>query len=101
MTTTAQSTATATATATPTSVKLVGNNGQISLGKQYAGRQVLVEEHEPGVWLVRTATVVPDNERWAHAQVVAADLRDALAWSHANPASDGETVATLKLLRNA
>ena len=24
-------------------VKLVGANGQISLGKQYAGRQVLVE----------------------------------------------------------
>ena len=25
-------------------VKMVGANGQISLGKQYAGRQVLVEE---------------------------------------------------------
>jgi len=37
-------------------VKVVGANGQISLGKQYAGRQVLVEEREPGVWIVRTAT---------------------------------------------
>ena len=44
-------------------VKVVGSNGQISLGKQFAGRQVLVEEREPGVWLVRTATVIPDNER--------------------------------------
>ena len=43
------------------SVKVIGANGQISLGKQYAGRQVLVEEQEPGVWLVRTATVIPDN----------------------------------------
>jgi len=50
---------------TPT-VKVIGANGQISLGKQYAGRQVLVEEQEAGVWLIRTATVIPDNERWLH-----------------------------------
>lgn len=31
-------------TATPTMVKVVGSNGQISLGKQCAGRQML-----PGV----------------------------------------------------
>ena len=36
------------------SVKVVGANGQLSLGKRFAGRQVLVEEREPGVWLVRT-----------------------------------------------
>lgn len=71
-------------------VKVVGKNGQISLGKEYAGRQVLVEECEPGVWLVRTATVIPDNERWLHEPQAAADLQAALAWSaeHA-PADDG------------
>ena len=52
-----------TATPVQSSVKIIGANGQISLGKQFAGRQVLVEEREPGVWLVRTATVIPDNER--------------------------------------
>ena len=52
-----------TALTTPLSIKVIGANGQISLGKQFAGRQVLVEEQEPGVWLVRTATVIPDNER--------------------------------------
>ncbi len=71
-------------------VKVVGRNGQISLGKEFAGRQVLVEEREPGVWLVRTATVVPDNERWLHEPQAAADLQAALAWSttHA-PADEG------------
>jgi hypothetical protein len=43
------------------SVKVVGVNGQISIGKQYAGRQVQIEEHGVGVWLVRTVTVVPDS----------------------------------------
>ncbi len=51
------------ANTSPPTVKVVGANGQISLGKQFAGRQVLVEEKEAGVWLIRTATVIPDNER--------------------------------------
>ncbi len=63
---------------------MIGANGQISLGKQFAGRQVLVEEQEPGVWLVRTASVIPDNERWLQQPQAVADLQDALAWSQAN-----------------
>jgi len=69
-------------------IKVIGSNGQISLGKRYAGRQVLVEEQEPGVWLIRTATVVPDNERWIHQPQALADLENALAWAKANPPSD-------------
>ncbi len=69
-------------------IKVIGSNGQISLGKQYAGRQVLVEQQEPGVWLIRTATVVPDNERWLHQPQALADLETALAWAKANPPSD-------------
>lgn len=80
-------------------VKIVGDNGQISLGKQFAGRQVLVEEREPGVWLVRTATVVPDNERWLHQPQTAADLREALAWAEVHPASDAGVDGQLKKLR--
>jgi hypothetical protein len=67
-------------------VKVVGANGQISLGKQFAGTTVLVEEREPGVWLVRAATVIPDNERWLHQPAAAADLRRALDWSQNHPA---------------
>ena len=80
------------------SVKVVGANGQISLGKQFAGRQVLVEEHEPGVWMVRTATVMPDNERWLNEPQAAVDLQSALAWATATPASDSNTDALMKRL---
>ncbi len=85
-------------TAHAPTIKVVGTNGQISLGKQYAGRQVLVEEYEPGVWLVRTATVVPDNERWLREPQAAADLQAAMAWSVAHAASDADTEDTLKRL---
>jgi len=86
------------ALASHSSVKVVGANGQISLGKQFAGRQVLVEEHEPGVWMVRTATVMPDNERWLNEPQAAVDLQSALAWATATPASDSNTDALMKRL---
>ena len=82
------------------SVKVIGTNGQISLGKQFAGRQVLVEEQGPGVWLIRTATVVPDNERWLQHPKAADDLRRALKWAGENPPDDSNLDATLTRLRD-
>jgi hypothetical protein len=61
-----------------TSVKVVGTNGQISLGKQFAGRQVLIEEEESGVWKIRTASIVPDNEKWLHEKQMSDSLTRAL-----------------------
>jgi len=80
------------------SVKVIGTNGQISLGKQFAGRQVLVEEKEPGVWLVRTATVLPDNESWLHQPASAAALSRALAWAQSNAPSDAAVDKVIKKL---
>lgn len=79
-----------------TSVKVVGSSGQISLGKEYAGRQVLVEEREPGVWLIRTARIIPENELWLHTSEAQGDLRDAIAWAETHPAaeSDLDTLVT-------
>jgi hypothetical protein len=70
---------------TRATVKVVGQNGQISLGKEFAGRQVLVEEREPGVWLIRTAKVIPENELWLHQPQTSQDLERALAWAQENP----------------
>lgn len=86
------------ATGHPAPLKLFGSNGQISLDKQYAGRHVLVEESEPGVWIVRTATVIPDNERWLHEPAAAASLQSALAWSISHPPSDADLKDTLNRL---
>ena len=83
------------------SVKLVGVNGQISLGKEFAGRQVLVEEQEAGVWLIRTATVIPDNERWLHEGAAASDLETAIAWSVSHEPADADLDDTLKRLGDA
>jgi hypothetical protein len=79
------------------SVKVIGSNGQISLGKQFAGRQVLVEEREPGVWLVRTASVVPDNERWLHEPQARVELERALDLAERTPPQESDPVAVARL----
>lgn len=85
--------------ATQPVLKVIGANGQISLGKQFAGRQVLVEEQEPGVWLVRTATVIPDNERWLLQPATAHAIEEALNWAMENPADPAASVTLLQQWR--
>ena len=67
-------------------IKSIGASGQISLGKEYVGRQVLVEMPEAGVWVIRTATVIPDNEKWMHTPAIKKDLTAALDWAQKTPA---------------
>ena len=60
----------------------------------------MVEEREEGVWLIRTATVIPDNERWLHAPAAASDLNNALTWSAKNQKQERHAALdTLNTLR--
>ena len=83
------------------SVKVIGKNGQISLGKEFAGRQVLVEVREPGVWLIRTALVIPESELWLHEPKAQEDLRQAIAWALANPPQDSDPEVILEEFESA
>ena len=67
------------------SVKTIGSSGQIALGKEYAGRHVLIDEIERGVWLVKLGDFVPDSERWLHEPSVGRSLDRAIAWAEKNP----------------
>ena len=80
------------------SVKVIGGNGQISLGKEFAGRQVLIEEPEPGVWLIRTAKVIPENEFWIHEPKANQDLQRALNWARHNAPSESDPIKISKKL---
>lgn len=71
-------------------VKVIGSNGQISLGKQFAGRQVIVEEREPGVWVIQAATVIPDRELWVHQPEVQRSLDSALAAATSTAPSESD-----------
>jgi hypothetical protein len=65
-------------------VKNISASGQISLGKEFAGQAVSVEEPEPGVWLIKLGQFVPNNERWLFEQDVQEELVRAEAYAANN-----------------
>jgi hypothetical protein len=69
-------------------IETIGANGQISLGKQYAGQSVVVDEIQPGVWMVKIGQFVPDSERWLHEPENRAKLDEAMAWAENTPPRD-------------
>ncbi|CAN2039110.1 AbrB/MazE/SpoVT family DNA-binding domain-containing protein [Candidatus Magnetomoraceae bacterium gMMP-15] len=66
-------------------VKTISNGGQISLGKEYAGRHVLIEDIKPGVWIVKLGHFIPDSEQWLYEPTVKSQLDEAIHWAEKNP----------------
>jgi hypothetical protein len=62
-------------------IKTVGTSGQISLGKEFSGKMVLVEQIDAGVWMLKIGEFVPDNERWLQQPDIKSDLDEAVAWA--------------------
>jgi Putative transposon-encoded protein (DUF2080) len=81
-------------------IKTIGNSGQISLGKEYAGCTVIVEQVERGVWIVRTAQVIPDNERWLHTPQAISDLDKALELSERTQRSESDLKAPAQKIKS-
>lgn len=69
-------------------VRTIGSSGQISLGKEYAGKQVLIEEIEEGVWLIKTAKVIPQSEMWMHEEPASSRIDKAIKWAEKNKPSE-------------
>jgi hypothetical protein len=69
-------------------IKTVGSSGQISLGKKFAGQNVMLDEIEAGVWIVKLGRFIPDNEKWLYRQDVLAELDEAITWAEENPPED-------------
>jgi hypothetical protein len=74
-------------------VKTISPGGQISLGKKYAGRTVVIDNPEEGVWVVKTASVIPDNERWLHEEPAKSKLEAAIRRAEQRLNRTSETVS--------
>ena len=69
-------------------VKSVGSNGQITLGKEFAGRLVMLDQTEPGVWMLKLGQFIPDNEKWLHTPEATKLLERGLAMAARTPARE-------------
>ena len=80
-------------------VKTIGSSGQISLGKEQAGRTVTVEQVEDGVWMIKSARVIPENELWLHTSPTAEALTAAIQWAEEHPAKESDLDALERKLK--
>ncbi len=47
-------------------IKIVSTNGQLSIGKKYAGSQVQIIEQDKDTLLIKRGKFIPNNERWLY-----------------------------------
>ena len=69
-------------------VKVVGVNGQISLGKEFSGKTVMVDQIDAHTWIIKTGEFLPDNERWLQESKQMAKLDKALQWAKSHKPVD-------------
>jgi len=69
-------------------VKTIGSNGQVSLGKEFAGKMVLVEQIEEGTWIIKSGEFIPDSEKWLHQANNMAKIERAIDWAEKNKPSE-------------
>ena len=81
-------------------LKMVGNSGQLSLGKQFAGRYFDVEVQEDGSILLKPMRVIPEADAWLYTPDMHQRLQDADAWMEANPPAETDVEALAEGLRH-
>jgi len=82
-------------------LKMVGNSGQLSLGKQYAGRYFEVKQREDGSIVLTPMRVIPECDAWLYTAEMRGRLRAADNWMDRNPPAETDLDALEDKLDNA
>jgi hypothetical protein len=69
-------------------VKIIGANGQLSLGKEFAGKMVMIDQLNEGVWMIKSGDFIPHTEQWLYEDSNLSKLDKALDWAAKNPPKD-------------
>ena len=79
--------------------RVVGANGQVSIGKKFAGKLVAVNENDSGEVVIKLGEFIPDNEKWLYQGDNLDKLDKALAWAEKTPPQDNfaEFLAEMKI----
>ena len=69
-------------------IKVIGTNGQLSLGKEFAGKMVLIDQIDNGTWIIKSGEFVPDSEKWLQKNNNSNKIEEAIDWALKNKPSD-------------
>ena len=78
-------------------IKNVGANGQISLGKRFAGRQVSLTELDDGSIILKPGKFIPDSEMWLYKLDGEKRLDNALEWYASSKRQDNADIIIERL----
>ena len=62
-------------------IKVVGKSGQISLGKNYAGKTLRVERQEDGSIVLTAVAMVPETQLWTLEEPHRSRIARGLTWA--------------------
>ncbi len=82
-----------------TKLLTVASNGQISIGKAWAGRQIVIEEVAEGVLHIRAGVFVPDFQKTFHTKAAKESLADFNEWEENKPSKAPKSSDILAQLR--
>ena len=80
-------------------IKIVSTNGQISIGKKYAGSQVQIIEQDNDTLLIKKGKFIPNNERWLYDGDNLQKLREAIKEAKSRKPQDNFEEMMTKLER--
>ena len=74
-------------------IKVVGKSGQISLGKNYAGKALRVEHRRDGVIVLTAVAVIPESQLWTTEEPHRSRIKRGLAWATATTPAETDVDA--------
>ena len=74
-------------------IKVVGKSGQISLGKNYAGKALRVEHRRDGAIILTAVAVIPESLLWTLEEPHLSRIRRGLAWASATTPAESDVDA--------
>ncbi len=77
-------------------VKVVGESGQISVGKRYAGKMLELRRLEDGSILLRPVAVVPKSQLWALEEPHRSRISRGLEWAASSKPRESDPGSLLK-----
>jgi hypothetical protein len=69
-------------------IKVIRANGQVSLGKKFAGQIVMVDQRNDGIWIIKVVKFFSKSEKWLHQGGNLRKLEKALDWAENNKSID-------------
>jgi hypothetical protein len=76
-------------------IKRVGQSGQISVGRELAGKLLRLEHLEDGRLILTPVVDVPESQLWTLREPDKARIERALVWAAANPARETDLSAVV------